>query len=78
MWRVAEHYGIPIKIIRVLKNWYQGVCSCVQVDGEQSDWFPVESGLRQGCVISPTLFNMYIDHIMRRVMEEEERGANIG
>jgi hypothetical protein len=48
------------------------------VDGERSEYFRIETGLRQGCVMSPTLFNMYIDNIMKKVTEEMEGGVTVG
>ncbi|CAM4607654.1 unnamed protein product [Leuciscus chuanchicus] len=43
--------------------------SCVRINGRDSDWFPISSGVRQGCVAAPDLFNCIIDHLMSRVCE---------
>ena len=43
------------------------ICNCVRVGNEVSEWFPVRVGLRQGCVMSPWLFNLYIDGVVREV-----------
>ena len=43
--------------------------SCVRLDGDDGDWFPIRTGLRQGCVMSPLLFNVYMDAMMRKVTE---------
>ena len=48
---------------------YQGAESCVRVNGQDSEWFPINSGVRQGCVAAPELFNCVIDHLMSRVCE---------
>jgi hypothetical protein len=75
MWRMAEHYGVAMRVVTILRNWYRGVCSCVRVEGECSEYFEVGTGLRQGCVMSPTLFNIYMDRMMRKVVEGNAGGG---
>ena len=62
MWNVLRVYGIGGRLL-------QGVGSkaCVRVGNEVSEWFPVRVGLRQGCVMSAWLFNLYIDGVVREV-----------
>ena len=48
-----------------MKSSYVGSKACVKVRNEVSEWFPVRVGLRQGCVMSPWLFNLYIDGVVR-------------
>ena len=43
------------------------LCTCVQVGNDVSQWFPVNIGLRQRCVMSPWLFNVYMDGVVRQV-----------
>ena len=50
-----------------MKSLYAGSKACVGVGNEVSEWFPVRVGLRQGCVMSPWLFNLYIDGVIREV-----------
>jgi hypothetical protein len=55
---------------------YSKTKAAVRVEGELTDWFDVKTGLRQGCLLSPLLFNVYIDHILRKALnelEEEEK-----
>ena len=78
MWRIAKYYGIPTKIVELLREWYLGISSSVRMDGEEGDWFPITTGLRQGCVMSPSLFNIYMDAMMRRVTEEAAGGVMVG
>ena len=61
MWNVLRLYVVGGKLLKVKKSLYVGSKSCVRVRNEMSDWFPVRVGLRQGCVMSPWLFNLYID-----------------
>ncbi len=43
---------------------YDGTQSCVRINGHQTSWFPVECGVRQGCCLSPTLFNVFINDLI--------------
>ena len=56
---------MPEKIINLLKAYYAGTKARVRVDGDLSDLVLIEEGVRQGCVLSPTLFNFVIDWILR-------------
>ena len=49
---------------------YEGAESCVRVNGKESSWFAINSGVRQGCVAAPDLFNCVIDYLMERVSEQ--------
>lgn len=69
LWRTLEAEHVPEKVIRLLQAQYDGSISCVRIRNEQSDEFCVRSGVRQGDVISPLLFNTVIDAIMRKVFE---------
>ena len=64
MWLVAESLGIPAKIVRILKVMYTDTFCRVRAYGSVSDSFTVSTGVRQGGVLSPFLFNMLIDHVM--------------
>ena len=55
------------RLLRGVKSLYVGSKACVRVGNEVSEWFPVRVGLRQGCVTSPRLFNLYIDGVVREV-----------
>ena len=67
MWDVLRIYGIGGRLLRAVKSLYVGSKACVRVANEVSEWFPVRVGLRQGCVMSPWLFNLYIDGVVREV-----------
>ena len=64
VWRLI---GIGGRLLRGVKSLYGGSKACVRVGNEMSEWFPVRVGLRQGCVMSPWLFNLYIDGVVREV-----------
>ena len=67
MWNVLRLYGIGGRLLRGVKSLYVGSKACVRVGNEVSEWFPVRVRLRQGCVMSPWLFNLYIDGVIREV-----------
>ena len=67
LWRVMEMYGVGGKLIKAVESMYEGGKACVRVCGEETPWFDVETGLRQGCVMSPWLFNIYMDGLMREL-----------
>ena len=67
MWDVLRLYGVGAKLLKAVKSMYVGSKACVRVGNEVSESFPVKVGLRQGCVMSPWLFNMYIDGVVREV-----------
>ena len=72
-----KQVGIRGKMHRVLKSLYGGVQSAVIVEEEITDWFEVNMGLRQGCMLSPILFIIVIDELARRV-KATGRGVRLG
>lgn len=67
MWNVMRLYGVGGRLLQAVKSFYKGSKACVRIGNEVSDWFPVRVGLRQGCVMSPWLFNLYVDGVVREV-----------
>ncbi len=67
LWDVFKIYGVEGKLLRAVKSFYEEASACVKVSGETSEHFEIKVGLRQGCVMSPWLFNIYIDGVMREV-----------
>ena len=67
MWKVLELYGVEGRLLSAVKSMYADSRACVRVGSDRSEWFTVKVGLRQGCVMSPWLFNLYIDGVVREV-----------
>ena len=65
-WYVAV-YGVGGKLLKAVQSFYVDSRACVRVGNDVSEWFPVNVGLRQGCVMSPWLFNVYKDGVVREV-----------
>ena len=62
--------GINDQNFSVLQTLYEGQQALVRVDGSLSDWFAIEKGVRQGCLVSPVSFNCYLEHIMRESADD--------
>ncbi|KAL9953192.1 hypothetical protein ACROYT_G040569 [Oculina patagonica] len=74
LWKILRSYGVPPKMVTLMSSFYQQFECSVIVDGNLSEWFPVKSGVRQGCIISPILFLLTIDWIMRTTTADRPRG----
>ena len=70
MWSVLGMYGVEGKLLRAIQSLYAESEACVRVCREEGEWFSVKVGLRQGCVMSPWLFNVFMDGVMREVREK--------
>ena len=65
LWKLLGHRGIPQKIISLISKLYEGTSARVIHSGEMSEPFQIKTGVRQGCLLSPFLFLVAVDHIMR-------------
>ena len=74
LWRIMKAYGIPDKFISLVRAFYRGNKAAV-IHGEgMSDWFEINSGVKQGCVMSGFLFLLVIDWLMRSSVEGKRTG----
>ena len=70
--------GIPDNLIYLLKNLYAGQEAAVRTGHGTTDWFQIGKGVRQGCILSPCLFNLYGEYIMRNAgLDEAQAGIKI-
>ena len=69
LWEVLEARGIHPKLISLIKDLYEGNRVRVAGQGVQSEWFCIRTGVRQGCPLSPLLFNIFMDFLARQVIE---------
>ena len=69
--------GIPDHLTCLLRNLYAGQEATVQTGHGTADWFQIGKGVRQGCILSPCLFNFYAEYIMRNGLEEAQAGIKI-
>ena len=70
--------GIPDHLICLLRNLYAGQEAAVRTGHGTTDWFQIGKGVRQGCILSPCLFNLYAEYIMRNAgLEETQTGIQV-
>ena len=67
MWQMLRVYGVGGKLFKAVQSFYVESRARVRVGNDLSEWFPVNVGLRQGCMMSPWLFNVYMDGVVREV-----------
>ena len=69
-WKILKEMGIPDHLTCLLRNLYSGQDATVRTV-RTTDWFQTETGVRQGCILSPCLFNLYAEYIMRNARLDE-------
>ena len=67
MWQMLRVYGVGGKLLKAVLSFYVNSWACVRVGNDVSEWFPVNVRLRQGCVMSSWLFNVYFDGVVLEV-----------
>jgi hypothetical protein len=70
IWRILRHYGIPPKIIEIIKLLYERFELKVVHGGKLSNVFTIQTGVRQGCLLLPLLFTIVLDWMTRRAYED--------
>ena len=65
LWKALREMGIPDNFTCLLRNLYAGQEVTVRILYETTDWFKIEKGVQQGCLLSPCWFNLYAEHIIR-------------
>src|SRR6476661_8591786 len=77
LWRVMRNLGFAEKLVKILENMYEGTYSAVRSSGGLSEWFKTIVGVKQGCILSPLLFNIFLEAIMSQALHDGEGGAVI-
>jgi len=67
LWKILKEMGIPDYLICLLRNLYAGQKATVRTGHGTTDWFQIGKGVCQGCILSPCLFNLYAEYIMRKL-----------
>jgi len=78
LWITMMDMGYPLHLIDLLANLYRKQLAKVKIAGTLSEWFPVKKGVRQGCVLSPYLFNILAQTVMRETLDGFQGGLHIG
>ena len=78
LWKILKEMGIPDHLTCLLRNLYAGQEATVRTGHGTTDWFQIGKGVRQGCILSPCLFNFYAEYIMRNAeLKEAQAGIKI-
>ena len=78
LWKILKDMGIPEHLTCLLRNLYAGQEATVRTRHRTTDWFQIWKRVRQGCILSLCLFNLYVEYIMRNPgLEEAQSGIKI-
>ena len=75
LWKILQEVGIPDHLICLLRNLYAGQEATVRTGHGTTDWFQIGEGVHQGCTLSPCLFNIYAEYIMRNTGLDEAQAV---
>ena len=73
LWKILKEMGIPDHLTCLLGNLYAGQEATVRTGHGTTDWFQIGKGVHQGCTLSPCLFNLYTEYIMRNTGVDEAK-----
>ena len=75
LWKILKEMGIPENLTCLLRNLYAGQEAIVRTEHGTTDWFQIGKGVGQGCMLSPCLFNLYAEYIMRNAGLDKTQGG---
>ena len=78
LWSAMKRFNINSKLIEYIQHLYNKAESAVYFDGQIGEWFRTTTGVRQGCLLSPTLFNILLEQIMNDALDNHVGSVNIG
>ena len=77
-WKILKEMGIPDHLACLMRNLYAGQEAAVRTGHGTMDWFQIGKGVRQRCILSPCLFNLYAEYIMQNtILDEAQAGIKI-
>ena len=77
-WKILKELGIPDHLTCLLRNLYAGQEATVRTGHGVTDWFQIVKGVRQGCILSPCLINLYAEYIMQNAgLDEVQAGIRL-
>ena len=74
-WKILKEMGIPDHLTCLLRNMYTGQEATVRTGHGTTDWFQMGKGVHQGCILSPCLFNLYAEYMVKNAGVEEAQGG---
>ena len=77
-WKIVQEMGIPDHLSSLLRNPYASQEATVRTEDGTMDWFQIGKGVRQGCILSPCIFNLYAEYIVQNArLDESQAGIKI-
>jgi len=76
LWKILQEMGISDVLTCLLRNLYAGQESTIRTGHETTDWLQIGKGVRQGCLLSPCLFNLHVEYILRTAVLDEAQAGN--
>ena len=78
LWKILKEMGIPDHLTCLLRNLYAGQEATIRTGHGTRDWFQIWKGVRQGCILSPCVFNLNAEYIMQNArLDEAQAGLKI-
>ena len=78
LWKILQEVGIPDHLTCLLRNLYAGQEATVRTGHGPTDWFQIGKGVHHGCILSPCLFNLFVEYLMRNAgLDEAQAGIKI-
>ena len=77
LWATMKKYNISTNVIQVIKNLHNKATSAVLFNSSIGDWFRTTVGVRQGCLLSPTLLNIFLERIMTDTLEDHKGTVSV-
>ncbi|XP_063895050.1 uncharacterized protein LOC135118051 [Helicoverpa armigera] len=77
LWTLLAKLGCPEKFVRMIRLLHDEMTCCVTYNGDQSEFFPVTCGVKQGCVLAPTLFALYFSVVVSEALKQTSAGIKI-
>ena len=77
LWKIMSKYGCPSKFVTIVRQFHDGMLARVQDGGEASAPFAVTNGVKQGCVLAPTLFSIMFSAMLSDAFRDKDMGINI-
>ena len=77
LWKIMAKFGCPAKVKAMVRQFHDGMLARVQNDGEFSDPFPVTYGVKQGCVLASTLFNIMLSAMLTDAFQNGNKDISI-
>ena len=74
LWKIMRHYGIPQKLVTLVEKMYDGTTCRILNEGQLTDSFEIKTGVKQGCLLSPFLFILALDWLLKEVTRGKRNG----